>query len=95
MTTIFYDDGFALERANVGQGFDQHVCFLDEFIHAWLPLREIARLASMPAAAAQSRSCLIVFYNTTAGRTTGSRMCLVVYGEELIRRQVRILLCGA
>ena len=40
MTAVFNHNGLALERANVGQGFDQNVRFLNQSVHAWLPLRE-------------------------------------------------------
>ena len=40
MTAIFDDNRLALKRADVGQGFDQHVRFLNQSVHAWLPWRE-------------------------------------------------------
>jgi hypothetical protein len=38
MTAIFDDNGLALERANVGQGFDQDVRLLNQSVHILAPM---------------------------------------------------------
>src|SRR5262249_54917354 len=42
MTAIFDDNGLALERTNVGQGFDQDICFFNQSVHIQAPMAKEA-----------------------------------------------------
>src|SRR4029077_17264038 len=58
MTAIFNDNGLALERTNVGQGFDQDVCLLNQSVHIQATMAKDTRKTRNPGRGRFRLACL-------------------------------------